>query len=800
MTARPPVALRVAVACVAAAMLLTEIVVTRLFSVLFFYHFSFFAVTLVMSGLVVGGLLAGRWDARSLPERVFRDRLGLLALAFAAGTALALAVVVLVGESQPEGSPSALLVATRAAVFLPGLAAAGAFLALAFARDRTWIGGLYAWDLVAAAAGCAGSMIVLRALPGPASLVVPAALAAVAAWAIAAGRAPRTVALLAATSAFAIGVANHATGGRLLRLSRERGAPPVLLERWNEHSRVVAAEFPGFGRYLVIDRTAGTLMLPIPRDPSGGPPNADPSWAKGEQYLAYHAGRPVRNVAVIGIGGGADLRPALYWGARRVDGYELNQTFIDLLTRDFADFNALASRPEVHLHHTEGRVGIARADAAYDLIQASLIDTWAATASGGFVLSENGLYTREGWRTFLRHLSAGGILTMTRWYVPDAPAEMRRLVALAATALSDEGYADVASRIVLLRTAPGGGFGPSSDEVRGTATILVSKQPFSADEVERLRVASAGEHDVVAAAPGVGAEDEVVRKLLSPTMRKAAIGSDAFDIAPPTDDRPYFFLQVRPTDWLTLTRTAFGSVTQITFNGVRVMLVLSLLSTALVLVVTALTVLGLPGRTATDEGRRTYRLMTVYFLGIGVGYVLVQLGLHQRLILFLGHPSLALTVVLFSMLLGTGAGSASSNRLYPDGSTSRAFVVVLSTLAAAWLSLFALPLLEAATVSVRVAVAGGLLFVVGFVLGSAFPIGVRIVGRTGEWATQKMWALNGAASIAGSVLAPLIGLSCGSSVVLACGLAAYGVAAVAVGRASRSQISPGFRPLAAPSP
>src|SRR5262249_29988416 len=140
------------------------------------------------------------------------------------------------------------------------------------------------------------------------------------------------------------------------------------------------------------------------------------------------------------------------------------------------------------LIHDEARVGIAHSGQRYDVIQASLIDTWAATASGGFVLSENAIYTREGWRVFLEHLSDTGIVTMTRWYIADAPAETHRLVALAAASLEDIGLRDASSHIVLLRSDRNDepmAFGRR--KIRSICTILVSKAPFSAEEVQRLR-------------------------------------------------------------------------------------------------------------------------------------------------------------------------------------------------------------------------------------------------------------------------------------------------------------------------
>jgi hypothetical protein len=778
---RTPRNLAAAVACVAAAMLLFEVVVTRLFSMLFFYHFSFFAISLVMSGLVIGGIIVSHWNASALSEHSFATRLAMLSAVFSVGIGAGVIELIRTAHLDFGETPSLTGVALYALLFLPGLVGAGAFLALAFARDHTWIGTLYATDLVAAATACFAAIGALRVLEGPAVVVLAAGLGAAAMTFIAPTRVARWVGLgLVATALVSLAI-NASKGGQLLRLNMAGGVRP-LAQRENEYSLVRV-----FGddkqRMFVIDRSAATFMrhLTPPLEP-------DSSWAGGAQYKAYLTGRPLQNVAIIGVGGGGDLLPAIYYGAKHVDGYEINQTMIDFLQRDFRDYNAITERPEVRLFHNEARVGIKHSGRQYDLIQASLIDTWAATASGGFVLSENALYTREGWRVFLEHLTPSGMLTMTRWHLSDAPAETYRLVSLAAASLEDVGIPDATSHIVLLRSDRRDdpiAFG--TGEIRSICTILVSKPPFSPEEVRRLdadAVASGGELMV---APGTPTRDPVLAKLLSSKTRLAAVAESPFNIAPPTDLQPYFFLQVRLSDLVNLTRQSFGAVTQITFNGVRVMIVVAACSLALVVLVAILTICTLPGRAASAIARKAYRWMTLYFLGIGFGYIFVQIGLLQRLIIVLGRPAFALSVVLFSMLLGTGLGAGFSDRLFSGRDLRHGALFTVTALILMRLSFYAIPSLDGMDSPLgRILIIGSVVAAVGFVLGCAFPLGVRQVGGTGEWAIQKMWAINGAASIAASVLAAVIGLAWGSGAVVGAGILSYALALAAAFLARQS--------------
>lgn len=778
----PPRRLMLAVALVAGATLVEEILVTRLSSVLFYYHFSFFSIALVMSGLVIGGLVSARWSTTSSSHTDFLERLALLAGLFGAGV---LAPILVAVRLIPTGGapPSVSLVVVYSLLFLPGLVAAGAFLALAFSRREGWIDGLYGSDLVGAAIGCVVAILALRALGGPGAFLLPALLSTVAAFVLTASSRRRLAYAGSGALVSVLAVMNVITPLWLFRL-RSDGKEPML-ERWNEHSRVVATDVGGFGRYLVIDRTAGTLMPHVPPKPDGRPVDIDPAWNKGSQYAAYHTGRRVQRAAIIGVGGGFDLLAALASGAKEVHGYELNRTFVDLLERDFKDFDAVASRPELELFHTEARVGIAHSGKRYDVIQASLIDTWAATASGGFVLSENNLYTREAWRTFLEHLTDTGILTMTRWYIPSAPAETLRLVSLAATALDDAGFGDASSHLVLMRSTRAEGTG---SEVAGYATILVSKTPFEPAELASLRQWGAPVHTEVVAACDAIPEDADLRGLLAKATRAETVRRNRFDITPPSDEKPYFFLQVRPRDFADLFRRTFGEVTEITFNGIRVLLILCASALAFVGVIAAIALRS--STSAMPSQRSTYRRMILYFLGIGAGYIAVQLGLHQRLIVALGHPTLALTVVLFGMLLGTGFGATVASKVVRSGRPFHAALAIVGVL----LLMLALgklaPHLERVdSFAVRIAAAGTTVALVGAVLGLAFPVGVRSISPLGDKAVQHAWSMNGAASIAASAFSALVGITWGSTGVVAFGLLFYVAAAAAalpIGRAVQS--------------
>lgn len=347
------------------------------------------------------------------------------------------------------------------------------------------------------------------------------------------------------------------------------------------------------------------------------------------------------------------------------------------------------------------------------------------------------------------------------------------MTVLAIEALEEQGVQNPADHIILA--------GP---DFRKTATIIVSKTPYSAEELEHVRTICLNEGLNLLCFPGVETRDPVLRDLLNPQTRAKTIAQSEFDLSVPTDLRPYFFLLLKPLQIFMKDVRRDEGIHEVTMNGIRVLMILSAIS---VLLAIGVFMLGwfLPGGTSEDVATSTLqKLNSVYFLAIGLGYILVQLGLHQRLTLILGHPTFTLSVVLFAMLLGTGIGSACSGRLFPIGTFGRAWAAILATIIGVILCFSLLPMMDKIdSLTTRIMLSGLLVGVVGFPLGFGFPLGVRLAAPAGEWAVQRMWAINGAASIAGSALAAIIAVTISSRANIIAGLAVYTIAMMA-GRAA----------------
>jgi hypothetical protein len=453
---------------------------------------------------------------------------------------------------------------------------------------------------------------------------------------------------------------------------------------------------------------------------------------------------------VIGVGGGRDVLSAYLFGFRDVTGVELNPIFIDLLTRDFRDYNRLASLPGVHLFVDEARSWFARTDQRFDLIEMSLIDTWAATGAGAYSLSENGLYTTQGWHHFLRALTPSGVFTVSRWFNPKDVTETGRLVSLAAQALRDLGIGQPEGHLFVAATD-------------FLATLVVAKSPFASEELAQLRRRTEGLQFKVLYSPDRPDPDQVVTQIIkahTPEELSRLSSRQHLDLSVTTDDRPFFFNQLNVFDLASL-RFAFSNDEGIVRGNLMATMTLMLIVVLSgILVLFTMIFPALPSVRRTDAVLA--RLGTFYFLLTGFGFMFVEIGLIQRLSAFLGHPVYGLAIGLYGIIVSTGVGSLISER-FPVAS-HRKIVLWLGILGLYLILLpFWFPQLVAAfqggSLTVRAVISLAAIVPSGLLMGFGFPTGMHLVGAIDARPIPWFWAVNGAAGVLGAGVAVVIGIN-----------------------------------------
>jgi hypothetical protein len=777
------------------ATIMYEIALTRIFSVTMWYHFAFVAISVAMFGMTVGALIVYLRPDRFPVERTDRS-LGLSALLF--GVAIVLSLVTQLAVPFAAGMSLLgmyIVVFTYLIVAVP-FVFSGICVTLALTRFPRQLPTLYGVDLLGAAAGCVLVILALDVTDGPTTVVATSliACAAAAVFLTTTGGVWLRGAALVATIVLAAFVAVNSLRiveqASLLRVEWVKGTyePRPLFEKWNSFSRVSVVGDPtqrvtpiGWGLSSTYRSERGVHQLGILIDAAAGTALTgfdgrleDVEHLKYDITNAPHWLRQNARVLVVGVGGGRDVLSALVFEQREVVGVEINGAILDIVNGHFGSFTGHLDRDRrVTFVNDEARSYIARQDQRFDILQISLIDTWAATGAGAFVLSEHSLYTTEAWALFLDRLTPRGLLSVSRFYFDPRPDEMYRVTSLAVAALNRRGVSRPREHMMIVRHATG------ADGRRaplGVATLLVSPTPLSARDVEVVeRVAGRLQFDVVLSP----------RHAATPAFEAITGGRDlpAFyarfpvNIAPPTDDSPFFFHTLRLKDVFdgALWRAGLGGDA----SNVQAVWVLGVL----LLTVIGLTALGIIVPLVLTTDRRALTGTTplfVFFAGIGFGFMLVEVSQMQRLIVFLGHPTYGLSVVLFAMLASSGLGSLVMGRLrgLRAAVPLAALVTALAVFGAA--TPWAIRSFEASTTPVRIAIAIGLLLPIGFLMGMAFPLGMRAATMRAPVLAPWLWGINGATSVCASVVAVAISLHWGIAASFWAGVACYVVAAVSL--------------------
>jgi hypothetical protein len=485
----------------------------------------------------------------------------------------------------------------------------------------------------------------------------------------------------------------------------------------------------------------------------------------------YHL-RPFREVLVIGPGGGRDVLTALSFGSAQVTGVEINPITVALMRTRFRTFthDLYNGYPGVKIVTDDGRSFLRHGDHRYDLIEASLVDTWAASSAGAYALTENSLYTADAFVDYLDHLTPDGVVCFNRWF-QNPPIESLRVVVLAREALARRGVKDPAGHVIVVRT------NPDETTMPSLGSILIKASPFTPEEIARMRNYAEEMGFLLPYYPGGPSNDFAA--LLGPRSAET-IADYPFDLSTVTDDRPFFFSRVpvipRLLNQLGLSRSRLGSM-PLDLGGRTLLgsVIATALATALLLLAPPLANLRRRARSAVS--RRRGALWAGYFASLGLGFILIEIVFIQRFSLFLGYPVYSLSVVLFTMLLSSALGSLVSGRF-----TSRPALPGILVILAAVLGLYALALPPAlaaargAAIVPRILIAVAVIAPLGFVMGMPFPSGIRRAGQESKQLVSWAWAVNGGASVFGSTLCVLISMARGFTASFVAGTVVYLVA------------------------
>ena len=752
---------------VALSGLVLEVSITRIFSAAIWYHFAFVAVSVALVGLGASGLvvhhrvtkLKGKWAEN-------------LTIYSAWGITIFIPITLFVMHalaSQVIYLPL-YMVLFSVPFFLIGIIISAAFNAFASVAGR-----LYAADLIGASAGALLVVLFLVLTGGEGSTLIVGLISAISATLFSriTKNIKKTIGSLMlvafaislifinyATQIFAIPTDPTAQKDLPIYL-REHPGSKIVKTEWNSFSRIDVVEGGEGGEGLVakvfIDGGAGTNI--ISWDGSTESRQELSTWM---QYLPFKMMQDPK-VLVIGSGGGRDVVASLVSGSKDVTSVEINPIIYDTVKSYGDRAGNVYSHQYVRSHVDEGRSFITRSSEKYDIIYVPFVDTWASVSSGGLSVSENFLYTLEGFQQYYDHLTERGKIVTVRWLI-DAP----RFISTYAKLLEQNGIPqDQLHRHLMMVTSDSYTQDPS------VTMVVFSKSPFTDEEISFLSQ-SFSQYDY----KPILVPEQVMREpydaLLSGDITLEQF-YNLFDtkVYPVTDDNPYFLSFEKPLPPV-----------------VEVLLYASIGIVAIFLLVPFAWIRRRRGERGAGGGEEEggisinkseigIRTVIPYFAALGVGFILIELALLQKLILLMGNPTMTFALLLFTILISSGGGSLVSSRIAKNNMRNLIFVIG-GIAGLGVLYVFSLPSIIysalAEPIEIKAAISIGVLAPIGFLMGMPLPTGMRLLKVHRPDFIPWMWAINGAFSVLGAVLAIALGIMYGSSFAMILGVLVYLIA------------------------
>jgi len=775
-------------------LLIVELALTRVFSYAISYHFAYLTIATAMLGFSGAGALASTLDPRA-----GRTGWRLVASAGLAGVTTSL---VLAFSSVMRFDPHALtsdasalvvLVAYYVVVAVPFFCG-GLTVATVLAGRPQRVGILYGADLVGAGLGCALAVGLMWRLGTPLALTA-GATALSASSLLFAGRSTAKLATAAAATVLALGVGVAASAygpfppspGKFLSFYMASPGVRHLYTEWTPLSRVdaigwektdtswrssyavsgVSTKFEGHGPELrMIGYDGGSFAVMYAYDGDSAKLDAFRQHVMAAPYAILH--RP--ETLIIGLGGGADALAGIANGAGPMVGLELNPVTVHLGRDEFRDFNGgLFDDPRLKVVNTEARHWVEADDASYDLIILNSIDTFSALSSGAYVLAESYIYTDDAFAAYLEHLRPGGMFALYA-FDNDGLAGPTYIIARFATslvsALQAVGVSEPGPHVAVIA---------SEGKIPMVAT-LTKREPFTSEEIRALDAFCDANHFSMWQRPDRPTDHLISRVLWATPAERAAMLRDHYlRLDPATDDAPFFFNFYK---WKSLLFPSPDDDGKTPSTGQKMLLIM-LVQAALI---SSVLVVWPLRRIRRDSRVRGLLGLTAYFGALGWGFILLEIVIIQRLVLFLGYPTYSLSVTLFALLVSTGIGSAISGTrvLRRDlPTTVVAATAVLAVLVGLFVA-FAPTLFHAmlaASLPARIVVAICVVAPMGLVLGLFFPTGVRLAESIEPRLVAWGWGVNGCASVIGTIAAVMLAMAYGFDVVMLASVAAYAVGA-----------------------
>jgi predicted membrane-bound spermidine synthase len=736
-----------------------EISLTRVFSATIWYHYAFMAVSIALFGLGAGGVILHILKPKLSPKML---------------PALPVISVLLFVVSIPfflyfiknyPADPSSLNYYYATSIvpfFLAGVSISFIFDTFVHIAPK-----LYFADLIGASLGCLLAEPLLGIFGGESTILMSAVLSSIALvfLSLKLNRKTLSLALIVSISISGTLFFNTQTGFLNLNNAPTKGMYRILQEnpdlkiadtKWNSFSRIDVIEKPNDPLVLAEIFIDGDASTPICRFDGN---LSSMIWLKQWMpYLPYAVTSQSSRTLIIGPGGGVDIIAALVGGSKEVDAVELNPLIVETVKSYGEEAGNIYTYDGVNAFVDEGRSFISRSNEKYDVIVANLIDSGAAVASGGYALAENYLYTEEAFEQYLNHLTDKGILMFARWG-DEIPRLLTTTIEAFQSINDTMSISEIGTHISAVSQISG----------FNLSIYMVKKTPFDMSQSEQILTFSEELNLKPVLVPNVVTEAPYKELFQGNISIEYFYTLFPFRVQPVTDDNPYYF--------------SWAPTMQIP-SSLRDIIVMTSVLVVGFSFVPFLFSFFFSKRIDFRPRSKKAILFIGYFSALGLGFMMLEVVLLQRFVLFLGSPTLSLSVTLFSLLLSSGIGSFVSGRVN-EGRLRKLLLMVFPLICLlTFCYLLFLPSLLmsflSSFIALRIILAVVLLFPLGLLMGMPFPTGLRILSQGLGENVKWMWGVNGMMSVLGSVLVPAIGILSSLSNAMILGGSLYFVAFIVV--------------------
>ncbi|MEX0720465.1 MAG: hypothetical protein WD059_07340 [Balneolaceae bacterium] len=749
------------VAVISAVILCFEIIATRISSVIFVNNYAFMILSLAILGLACGGIYAYyRLQPKTDSEIkvVIWKTITLLALSL-------LIFIAAVTKLPFIQNPFVYFFLLFLPFFFGGI-----FYARIFETFATESFKMYAADLAGAAFGSVASILALNTLDPGNAIILLAILGFCSALTFKIGQLSKLkiislyAFLIIAGSVLLLNGSKNLAGNIPIGDFPEKdfhytyphlNTQSIITDsRWSIFGRSDLVEYSHQNRvkHLFVDGAAGSQMLRFDGNLNSQDPVLSNLLLSTTSFIPFLFLSPdeKNSMLVIGPGGGKEVLSGLVTGVNEITGVEINPDFVDIV-KDQRSFNGgiYTDFPSVNIHVQEGRQYAKKAGSSYDLIVMALPSTQQLQSIDNFALNENYLLTVEAIQDYLDILTPEGQLVFTL----HNPWELKRLVVSVIAAFSERGIDERESlnhfMIVEKEYAP---------------TIVIKKNSFTRDQLKHYqnlvsRIPEMAPTVTYLPSQWNSLANTSVNYFLSEINNgrrslEQIIQNQTYDVSASYDDKPYFY------------KIEWGVPANFKW------LFFSVFAANLLLI-------GIPlARIRRLKNRSSILKPLAIFISIGAGFMILEISLFQKLILFLGSPTVSLSILLSSLLVGMGTGSFYGNKFYAEAPEKRIFYITLLICIMGIMIIYAYPLilnkLLVYDLIYRAIITFLLLLPLGFLLGIPFPSSIQLLEKSkSEPFIPWMYGVNGAMSVLGSILAVIFSMLWGFTPAFLLGLSFY---------------------------